>query len=208
MTRERILQRLPHTTLPPPDLASTPSTARASQEAMMESFLAAWEALGGSAQVFENATAARLGLLLYLRDLPYRQFLSWNLDAVPLPGLRAALHDAGIEVSVPDRRDVDPDISLGLTAADAGLADTGSLVLTLAGERSWLPAVLPIRHVVVLPASRLYPDLSAWLTRTPGPADTGNVLFITGPSESRDIELNPHRGMFGPRYLHLILYRE
>lgn len=171
-------------------------------------FLGAWARLGGSWEQHANPTSARLGLLRYLRDLQVREVLAWPAHELPLPGLGDALKDTGFSLIAADKQDRKTRLSIGLTGADAGLAATGSLVFAPAPVRSWLPALLPILHIVILPTDRLYPDLAAWREgwRQSGRAqDAAGALIVTGPSVSADIEFHRHRGTFGPRFLHLIL---
>ncbi len=177
--------------------------------ALAARFLSAWQALGGEFEYHANPTAARLGLLAYLGGLNTRALLAWPPQELRMPGLAEALAAAGYTLVQPERRHLDPDLSAGLTAADAGLAETGSLVLAQALTRSWLPALIPIRHIILLPQSRLHADLRAWRQawQQEGRAQAlCHSLIITGPSFSDDIELHPHRGMFGPRHLHLVLF--
>jgi L-lactate dehydrogenase complex protein LldG len=156
----------------------------------------------------ENAIAARLAFLLFLQEKHIDQITAWSPAELPLAGLSEALDDAGIQVISPDRRDIDPDAVVGLTSAHAALAATGSLVLVPEPGQSWLPALLPIRHLILLPTSRLHTDLHSWRRaweQEDRHEDLARALVITGPSYSSDIELHAHRGMFGPRLLHVLL---
>lgn len=176
---------------------------------LVDRFLARWQGLGGEAAYHVNEAAARLGLLAFLSGLSTRSLLAWPPQELPLPGLVEALADAGYGLVQPERRHLDPNLSVGVTAADAGLAATGSLVLARARARSWLPALTPIRHIILLPQSRLHADLAAWRQawrRAGREQDLCHNLIITGPSFSDDIELHQHRGMFGPRHLYLVLF--
>lgn len=175
---------------------------------LSEIFTRNWEKLGGTWEHWENAIAARLALLRYLHEREHYELLAWQADALPIPALAEALEDAGITLLHPYRRNLSPDMGVGLTSADAALADTGSLILVPAPGRSWLPALIPINHVVLLPTSRIYPDMAAWRGdwRENRPRDAVSALVVTGPSFSDDIELHKHYGMFGPRYLHIIMF--
>ncbi len=178
--------------------------------ALTQRFTTSWEHWGGTWELWENPVSARLALLHYLKETNRYELLAWQAEALPLPGLKAALEDAGVTLVHPHRRNLSPDTVMGLTSADAALAASGSLVLTPAPGRSWLPALIPIRHVVLLPTNRIYADLSAWRHdwQDMRPDDAHRALIISGPSVSDDIELQPHYGMFGPRYIHIILFDE
>ena len=174
-------------------------------------FTAAWEKLGGTWELHENAVAARLAFLLFLQEKHIDQITTWSPAELPLAGVSEALSDADIQLISPDRRDIDPDAVVGLTSAHAALAATGSLVLVPEPGQSWLPALLPIRHLVLLPTSRLHTDLHSWRRTWAQEGkndDLARALIITGPSFSSDIELHIHRGMFGPRLLHILLIRD
>jgi L-lactate dehydrogenase complex protein LldG len=177
---------------------------------LIQEFIENWERWGGTWEMWDNPVAARLALLHYLRENERSELLAWQAEELPVPGLPEAIADAGITLLHPHRRNLSPDIVMGLTSADAALADSGSLVLAPAPGRSWLPALIPIHHIVLLPDSRIYADLRSWRqdwlhTR---PQDAFQSLIISGPSFSDDIELHKHYGMFGPRYLHLLLFHE
>jgi L-lactate dehydrogenase complex protein LldG len=169
-----------------------------------------WERLGGTWERWENPINARLALLRYLHEQKRTEVLAWRADEIPIPGLAQAMQDAGIALLHPHRRNLSPDLALGLTGADAALAASGSLVLVPAAGRSWLPGLIPIHHVALLPTRRIYADLRAWRQdwQATRPQDAARSLIISGPSFSDDIELHKHYGMFGPRQVHLILFDE
>lgn len=169
-------------------------------------FLLAWSGWGGTHELHANPTSARLGLLRYLRDQQVREVLAWPAGRLPLPGLDDALRDAGFVLVEAEGQEPGTGLETGLTGADAGLIDTGSLVFEPGPGRSWLPALLPSLHIVILPSGRLYPSLAAWRRQQAGrQQETAGALIVTGPSISADIEFHRHRGTFGPRFLHLIL---
>ena len=93
---------------------------------------------------------------------------------------------------------------VGITAAQWGIAETGTLVLESAKDCSRLTSLVPDVHVCILQASQIVVTMSEVLTtmrRELSPA----VTFITGPSRTSDIELTLAIGVHGPRELHLVL---
>ena len=177
---------------------------------LIQTFIRNRERWGGTWEMRENPVAARLALLHYLREKNRTELLAWQAEELPLPGLSEALADAGVTLLNPNRRNLSPDLAMGLTSADAALAASASLVLTPAPGRSWLPALIPIHHVVLLPAHLIHADLQSWRRawRRTRPQDASRALIISGPSFNDDIELHKHYGMFGPRYVHIILFHE
>jgi L-lactate dehydrogenase complex protein LldG len=146
--------------------------------------------------------------------------LGWDaaaFDALGVPGLIDRLATHGVSL-VPQhlpfrgeaRREVlaglDP-IPMGLTGADAGLAESGSIVLSSGPGRGRLASLMVPIHVAILRCDRMVfslpdlfrvrPDLAAM----PG----SNLVCITGPSRTADIEMTLSRGVHGPREVHVVL---
>ena len=91
-------------------------------EQLIETFLSNWERWGGDWERWDNPIAARLALLRYLNEQHRTEILSWQVDALPIPALADALNDAKFTLFPPHRRNLNPDLSIGLTSADAALA--------------------------------------------------------------------------------------
>lgn len=97
-------------------------------------------------------------------------------------------------------------IAIGLTGARAALADTGSLVLTSGRGRARLTSLLPPVHIALVRAGVLYPTLPALLAANPGLASEGsNLVVVTGPSRTADIEMTLTHGVHGPKHLHVVV---
>lgn len=95
--------------------------------------------------------------------------------------------------------------AFGITGADFGLAETGTLV-TRSGTEARLASLLPPSHIAILPLSRMLTGLDELFERVPQPADAGaSMVFITGPSRSADIEMILVRGVHGPKVVHVIV---
>ena len=91
----------------------------------------------------------------------------------------------------------------------AGIAETGTLMLPSAPATPTTLNLLPDTAVVVLRTSRVvgaYED--AWdLLRAEGTMPR-NVMLVTGPSRSADIEQTLELGAHGPRRLHVLLIED
>lgn len=96
----------------------------------------------------------------------------------------------------------------GITGADYGLAETGSIV-TIAANEARLVSLLPPVHIALLSKGRLLTGLDEFYTLHPLPAtESASTVFITGPSRSADIEMILVRGVHGPRVIHVIVIDE
>lgn len=110
------------------------------------------------------------------------------------------LRAAGIEVLQPGAPlDAIAAADVGITAAEWGIAETATLVLSADPARPRLTSLLPPAHVAVLRADRILPDLPALFARTT--ALPSALTLITGPSRSADIGFVPVLGAHGPMAL-------
>jgi L-lactate dehydrogenase complex protein LldG len=89
---------------------------------------------------------------------------------------------------------------VGITGSLAAFADTGTVVLSTASRRSLLPSLLPAVHLVIVRAKDIYSNMEAWLEAGGSHfvANSSNVVFISGPSRTADIEMNLTIGVHGP----------
>lgn len=95
----------------------------------------------------------------------------------------------------------------------AAVAETGTLMLPSAAERPTTVNLLPDTAVAVLRATRVvgaYEDAWDLLRREHPDQPSGgfmprNVMLVTGPSRSADIEQTLELGAHGPRRLHVVL---
>ena len=94
--------------------------------------------------------------------------------------------------------------------AFAAVAETGTLMFPSAPERPTTINLLPDTAVVVLWTSRIVgPYEDAWdLLRAEMGGMPRNVMWVTGPSRSADIEQTLELGAHGPRRLHVVLIED
>jgi L-lactate utilization protein LutC len=96
---------------------------------------------------------------------------------------------------------------VGLSVADAALAETGTVVVSSGPGRSRLTGLLPPVHLVLVPTSCLTVDLFTW---TAGRQRTlpSAVTLISGPSKTADIEQTLTVGVHGPKRFIAVLYED
>lgn len=141
-------------------------------------------------------------------------FLSW--DDLPVSGVAAALQSAGCErlgheVPVEGRTAhhlTYLDVGLGVTGADAALAESGSVVLSHGVGRPRMASLAPEVHIVLLETERVRRALAHWAHDEPDRArNTANLVFVTGPSRTGDIEQRLNLGVHGPRHVHVVMIK-
>lgn len=146
------------------------------------------------------------------------QVLAWAPDEIGVPNLENRLRESNIELLVPDdlheaqARHKAAGLAVGITGVDAAFASTGSVVLASGKGKSRSASLLPLHHLMIVPASRIYPTFEDWLRTLRQAGELENFLrhnaqvaFVTGPSKSADIELNLTLGVHGPKVVHAIV---
>lgn len=125
-------------------------------------------------------------------------------DVPDLAPALARLRAAGVSIVGPGAtaRDV-AGAAAGITGAQWGVAETGTVVLASSPRQPRLASLLPPAHLVVLRADRILPDLAA-LFAACGPLPSA-LTFISGPSRSADIALVPVLGAHGPMEVSVVL---
>jgi L-lactate dehydrogenase complex protein LldG len=183
--------------LPPVVYATAPG------DDLVGAFTRALTALGGvvrevstadarTALVEEAIALARHG------DQPVRVVITAEPECAPVAALLAGRDD--VEILDYDNPQTVATADLGITGARAGVALTGSIVVdaTRAGGRT--VSLLPATHLALLARDAIVatPGESWRAMAEPMPS---NVVQITGPSRSADIELIITLGVHGPRAL-------
>lgn len=96
---------------------------------------------------------------------------------------------------------------LGITSAQRGIAETGTLVLESECESHRLTSLVPPVHLCVFNARDIRQTLGEILELL-GRDLSRTVTFITGASRTSDIELTLAIGVHGPKKLHVIIIDE
>ncbi|PHV24699.1 lactate utilization protein C [Janthinobacterium sp. BJB426] len=125
--------------------------------------------------------------------------------------LRAAL-PAGVETLSFDRPlaqwkgELFDTVDAGLTVARSGIAATGTLVIAPDAAAPRTVSLAPPLHICLVYASTLHADLHAaaraerWMDGMPS-----NLVLVSGPSKTSDIQQTLAYGAHGPRWLWVLI---
>jgi L-lactate utilization protein LutC len=101
-------------------------------------------------------------------------------------------------------------LDVGITKADYGIAETGSIVDISYTDDLRLLSSFSRVHIAVLEKSKIVAKLEELSPRMkellmPGSGKKPTITFIGGPSRTSDIELKSVLGVHGPHEVHVVL---
>jgi L-lactate dehydrogenase complex protein LldG len=203
----------------PPSVVLAPPPAAPDMDVLAATFAAELERLSGTVMRLPDWEVAPW-LAGLLKERGMNDLLSWQAEALQIPGVLAALRESGVNIldgevpaAEPARTEALERIEkarVGLTGADAALAETGTLVLWSGRGRPRLASLSVRTHVALLDPRRLFANWAAWL-QAEGPAaverlgQASNLVLIGGPSRTGDIEMTLTVGVHGPAQVIAVL---
>ena len=212
--RDRILARLrnaPRPELPRPPSAPPPTDApaRGERAARLKSRM---EAVRAEVHLVPSETwldrlkeilaVRKVATLLYAPQTAIGEALrhAWETDAAGSPELVAY---AGPVETFKERLFA---VDAAVTAAAGAVADTGALILRPTAEEPRLMSLVPPIHIAVLRAEDIFASLDDAMRAGNWSADMpANMLLISGPSKTADIELILAFGVHGPKELIVLI---
>jgi L-lactate dehydrogenase complex protein LldG len=157
------------------------------------------DAAGWPAKIAQRLAEEGARRLLLDRDRPEGTALA---QALP-PGIKAVGFDRPLEAWKGELFDT---VDAGFTVARSGLASTGTLILAPDTGSPRTMSLVPPVHIALVYASTLHPDLHAavraerWSDGMPT-----NLVMVSGPSKTSDIQQTLAYGAHGPRQLWVVI---
>jgi L-lactate dehydrogenase complex protein LldG len=138
-----------------------------------------------------------------MRDRDAQRLRAWDAAALPMPKLAEALRGQGLTVidGTLDQAEAET-ITVGLTGVEAVLADTGTLAVRAGAGRPRLAWLSVYTHIALFTPEQVYPSLAGWWGAEARLAERvragSDLVLITGPSRTADIEMTLTVGVHGP----------
>ena len=97
-------------------------------------------------------------------------------------------------------------VDAGITSAAGAIADTGALILWPTAKEPRLLSIVPPIHIAILQADTIHNSLSEVMQKEnwPGKMPT-NIVLVSGPSKTADIEMTLAFGVHGPKELIVLI---
>jgi L-lactate dehydrogenase complex protein LldG len=191
-----------------PDTISENGEKNISIDSPVAMFRHQLESVGGHCIVVkgEEETAQVLNRILAELESSLQKSPRIALSDAPLLSRLAGGMEVGEITTSPSADDLFT-YDVGITTAQAAIAETGTLVLESDQERHRLVSLLPPVHIAVVNAADVCATLgeALRLVRRNGSEMSRAITFITGPSRTADIELTLTIGVHGPKELYVIV---
>lgn len=149
-------------------------------------------------------------LVEFLREQKCGKIVVAEAPVLERLGVRAALLAAGFEVRGWEEIQLDELYDWGdcsVTDVAYAVAETASLVIKpTAGQGRGL-SLVPMVHVAVIEPEKLVPDLLDLMAVVNAEGVARNIILISGPSKTADIEMNVVTGVHGPNVVKAFILR-
>lgn len=193
-------------------------------EELVETFRRECELLLGNVYVAQNSDEACQSLSSIIKEVGIKKILKWDspileelgidhlLDSLKVQDVCSKKTDSLNRLERNDYLESAREAELGISGADFGLANTGTLVLrALPGQERSASLLTPI-HVAFVESERILSNTDDLMVRLQLDMAENQSLdscltLITGPSKTADIELNLILGVHGPKDLHVIILK-
>ncbi|KAF0824791.1 Lactate utilization protein LutC [Cytobacillus firmus] len=163
--------------------------------------------------VYETASAElpeQIGRLI--KEYGGKSVVTWDdprFEEFGLSSLPIDLNGNGIAVHVWDQEGGEENLAfsahadIGITFSDAALAESGTVVLFSDKGKGRAVSLLPVIYFAIIPKSTIVPRMTQVAKHIHTIVENGEpvpscVNFISGPSNSADIEMNLIVGVHGP----------
>jgi L-lactate utilization protein LutC len=177
---------------------------------LIEIFNKNLSAVGGHSVVARNEAEIVAALNLIISDLQKTRLRGRRIALSDDPVLDRLIGQIGVYV---DEITTSPtaaelfDYDVGISTAQAAIAETGTLLLESEAERHRLVSLVPPVHIAIVDAADICLTLAEALAAVGRGTDLSpTITLITGPSRTADIELTLAIGVHGPQELYVIIY--
>lgn len=192
-------------------LEVTISQANGAALSLVEIFKDNLEAVGGHCVVARSEPEVVAALRDIIRGLQMTPLRARRIALSNAPTLGPLIRQTEIDV---DEIAVCPSTAelfnydVGVSTAQAAIAETGTLVLESESEKHRLVSLVPPVHIAIIEATSICLTLGEALAAVRGGESaevSPTITFITGPSRTADIELTLAIGVHGPQELYVIV---
>jgi L-lactate dehydrogenase complex protein LldG len=93
----------------------------------------------------------------------------------------------------------------GVTDVSWAVAESGTLVIKPTARQGRSMSLVPMYHIAFVEPTQFLPDMVDLFDRLADDPDRSNVILISGPSKTADIEMNVVTGVHGPNVVNAFI---
>lgn len=186
--------------------------AKPGEDELVQHFMANAEKLTIKCQLVTNKDDVQSKVSQWLTELNAKSVICWDspeLKQVSVPdvcqtlGLNLILWDQQADRQEMIRKCANVDV--GITWADYGIANTGSLAILSNPVQSRAVSLLPAIHIAIFQRKNILPHMGDIFAKLDYVNLPSSLTFITGPSRTSDIEMDLTLGVHGPRQVFILI---
>jgi L-lactate utilization protein LutC len=195
--------------VPAADVNVKPGASNGGSISLVDLFAENLRGVGGHVIVARNEDQIIDALSTIISDLQKTRLRARRIAVSDAPMLDLIVRRISIEVediasSVSAAELFDYDV--GISTAQAAIAETGTLLLESESERHRVVSLVPPVHIAIVDAADICLTLGEALAAVGRGSDLSpTITLITGPSRTADIELTLAIGVHGPQELYVIV---
>ncbi len=216
--REHLAASAAHDAIQAEGLAEIPAPvevtippSNGSRLSLVETFKEKLASVGGHCIEAHNEREVVGALTRIISDLQKTPLRARRIALSNAPELERLLAQVEVDVGVIETSPGAAELfeyDIGISTAQAGIAETGTLVLDSGRERHRLVSLVPPVHIAILEVKNICLGLGEALAAVQGSEAqevSPTITFVTGPSRTADIELTLAIGVHGPQELYVIV---
>ena len=181
---------------------------------LVDTFVNEITKVSGKAFILKSEDEIKDYVIRLFEEHSAKSLAIWESDFLKQINLREFLEIKGLKFASLNSKEEMAKADIGITEADFGIADTGTIVLTANEKQPRSVSLIPPVHIAIIKSDVIVEnlkDLFVLLTNTISQSGsltnlTSCITFITGPSRTGDIELNIILGVHGPKELFILIY--
>ena len=182
-----------------------------------ERFKQELQLVGCNVTLASSLTGVHAALRAELAVWKAQRLVSWGLAELAGWNVEQLLAEAGCAAypgSTADRSGTFAQLcqqaDLGITTVDYAIVNTGTLAIAAGPGRPRAVSLVPTVHLALVRETQLVDRLGQAFDgfRASGRLQSSNVVFVTGPSRTSDIENDLSIGVHGPAAVSVIVWRD
>jgi len=199
--RRALGRAAPLTEVPPPPTIDEPITRLVHSDIGLDKLFVKRAADQNMLAMIVAPELAVMQVIEFLRAHKCEKIALVDCDLFKALGLAEGLREAGFEFRYWHEIALDElydGFDCAVTDVTCAVAESASLVIRPTAKHGRAMSLVPMHHVAIVQANQILPDLVDLFEKLTLEGAGKNIIMISGPSKTADIEMNVVTGVHGP----------